>query len=101
MKMRAGHKSSVLHLTLHEKWFFQILRGAKTEEYREYKPYWVIRLSNKTQYLSKVLFVNGYGRRRPWMLVEIKSIELDEIEKRFVIKLGNILETGNLKQVLY
>ena len=34
----------ILHLTLHRKWFKQILTGTKKIEYREIKPYWTKRL---------------------------------------------------------
>ncbi len=34
----------ILHLTLHRKWFKQILAGTKKVEYREIKPYWTKRL---------------------------------------------------------
>lgn len=33
-----------LNLTLKKKWFDMIDQGKKTEEYREYKPYWIGRL---------------------------------------------------------
>ena len=32
-----------LHLTLKKKWFDMILTGIKKEEYREIKPYWLVR----------------------------------------------------------
>lgn len=32
-----------LHLTLKKKWFDMIASGEKTEEYREIKPYWIVR----------------------------------------------------------
>jgi hypothetical protein len=35
-----------LHLPLKAKWYEMIESGVKTEEYREIKPYWIIRLVN-------------------------------------------------------
>ena len=34
----------ILHLTLKKKWFELIKSGVKKEEYREIKPYWIVRL---------------------------------------------------------
>lgn len=34
----------LLRLTLKKKWFYMIVSGEKTEEYREIKPYWTNRL---------------------------------------------------------
>jgi len=59
---------SILHLTLHKKWFDMIQSGVKKEEYRERKPFWDKRLSK--QY-DRIKFVNGYGNHRPWMIVEL------------------------------
>ena len=39
-------KMKILHLTLKKKWFDMILSGEKKEEYREIKPYWIVRLMN-------------------------------------------------------
>lgn len=59
---------SILHLTLHKKWFDMIRSGEKKEEYRERKPFWDKRLSK--QY-DRIKFVNGYGNHRPWVIVEL------------------------------
>ena len=81
----------ILHLTLHRMWFLQILDGIKTEEYRENKPYWQIRLRNKTY--THVKFVNGYGKDKPWMFVVCKGITEDPDH------LGAITGTGGCKEV--
>lgn len=47
----------VLHLTLKRKWFDMILSGEKKEEYREIKPYWLVRFINWTG-AAKLLKIN-------------------------------------------
>lgn len=41
---------AVLRLTLKKKWYDMILSGEKKEEYREIKPYWLIRLVDTDDY---------------------------------------------------
>ncbi len=63
----------MLTLPIEEKWFKMILRGEKTEEYREIKDYWKTRFHKAGLCLesgiprapAEVLFVNGYGNARP------------------------------------
>lgn len=43
-KPTAPKAERVLHLTIKEPWFSMIRDGIKTEEYREDKPYWRVRL---------------------------------------------------------
>ncbi len=82
----------VLHLTLHRKWFRKILRGLKKEEYRDPTPYWDKRLEFKT--FDVVRFVNGYGKDKPFMVVEFDFAH--RCKSGWIIHLGKILETGNL-----
>jgi hypothetical protein len=84
----------VLHLTLHRKWFDAIQSGEKKEEYREAKPYYYFRLAGRAY--DEVLFVNGYGKDRPFMRVECLGIRFDYTVRRWVIQLGEILEVGNV-----
>ena len=51
----------ILHLTLHRKWFDEILNGTKKIEYRNIKPYWTKRLSDsgKPKKFDEILFRNG------------------------------------------
>ena len=91
---------SILHLTLHKKWFDMISRGEKLEEYREIKPYWDLRL-NKSY--DAVKFVNGYGDQRPWMIIELQEhltgLGIEKWgaplgEHVHILKLGAILESN-------
>lgn len=52
-----------LHLTLKKKWFDMIASGEKTEEYRELKSYWGVRLLNKIE-------VPWGGYLTPWKDIE-------------------------------
>lgn len=102
-----------LKLTLKRKWFDMIAFGEKKEEYREIKPYWLVRLTNqKGNSLSHshlwefkqydiIEFKNGYSKDAPSMLVECKGITVGMAKPEwsdnwqggvFVIKLGEIIE---------
>lgn len=111
-------KKKILHLTLSKKWFDFILSGKKTQEFREVKKHWISRFCGKgsiaTVQLDDVVefapkdydevhFTNGYGKDRPFMIVEFISIELQrDIEcplgrgDYFVINLGKVLESKNV-----
>jgi len=110
-----------LHLALKKKWFDMILSGEKKEEYRDKKTYWCRILcegfseaeKNGKAYFSYpqkdfdfIHFTNGYGAHRPQIIVECMGISLDSgkvewgfdgQEKCFVISLGKIIETKNIK----
>lgn len=80
-----------LHLSLYKKWFDEILQGTKKIEYREIKPYYD-RLLMKDY--DEVKFVNGYGKDRPYLVINI--VKIIKSKEFFEIHLGNIIETGNL-----
>ena len=102
-----------LHLTLKKKWFDMILSGEKTEEYRDFKPYWHKRLSVhakngdwiKHKDFDVVIFKNGYSKNAPTMIVECKRIYVNTSSKLhwgaewgvnyYKIELGAILSTEN------
>ncbi len=86
-----GSNMSTLHLSLYKKWFDEILQGTKRIEYREIKPYYDKLLKNQYE---EVRFVNGYGKDRPFLVVNIKKIIKGK--EFYEIHLGNIVETGNL-----
>jgi len=85
-------KTTVLYLTLHRKYFAQILRGEKTVEYRRNKPYWNKKLDGK--HFDEVIFRNGYSIHSPYLRVELKSIEKEG--DWYLIGLGNILEANTM-----
>lgn len=83
----------VLNLVVTKKWFDMILSGAKNEEYREIKPYWIKRLTTncerghevwreikcgKVLYrpYTHVLFFAGYSKNRPSIEKEIENITI-------------------------
>jgi len=60
----------ILHLTIKRKYFMEILRGEKLEEYREIKPYWEKRLLNPDGSFKKfdeVHLRNGYAKDSRYM----------------------------------
>lgn len=107
----------VLNLTLKKPPFDVMLTGEKKLEYREPTAWILSRLFDKNgtrKEYDAVKFVNGYGSDKPYFVVEFKGwqhvhfkshtikysngFEL-QIEEGYyiVIKLGKILESGNLK----
>jgi len=80
-----------IHLTLYAEYFVAILGGEKRIEYRR-------RTERYDRMFAKpwrrVKFVNGYGRHRPWMVVEIARFEKRADEWR--VHLGRVIESGNL-----
>lgn len=94
---------STLHLTLKKKWFDMILSGEKTEEYRDIKPYYNLRLIGKEY--DTVIFRNGYARDAPSLTIELKTIRFgtgkiewgaEEGKTYFVLSLGKIINTKNI-----
>ena len=85
-----------LHLVLKRKWWDMIASGVKTEEYREYKPYYVGRFIVNDY--SLVTFHLGYTNKI--MIFKIKSIRVGEGrtewgaepgKQYFIIELGERL----------
>lgn len=67
-----------LKLVLKDIWFEKIKAGVKTHEYREYKDFWIKRLSPLDKY-SSIEFQKAYRKNPEKMKFEIKSIKiLDE-----------------------
>lgn len=73
--------TKILKLVLKYKWFDKIESGEKTHEYREYKPYWIKRLSPPQKY-EFVEFQKGYSKNPPKLLFEIKSISVLTMDKK-------------------
>jgi len=84
---------NILRLTLYKKYFIQILNKEKLIEYRETKPFWEKKFSKKSY--DVIEFINGYGKHRPFLKIEIKQII--KTDKFFEIHLGEILETRNIE----
>jgi hypothetical protein len=90
---------TVLHLTLMRKWFIAILRGTKKIEYREIKPYWTKRLSDKDGNSIKynyIIFKNGYSKNAPEMKVEFLGLKK---KQEYEIILGKILDKKNVQNL--
>ena len=91
-------KKKILHLTLHARWFDEILSGKKKVEYRDIKPYWEKRLfeNGKPKGYDLIFFRNGYSKNCRKMKVEFKGVEIREYEgkEKYAIKLGKVLWNG-------
>jgi hypothetical protein len=106
----------ILHLTLKKKWFDLIASGEKKEEYREIKPYWCVRLMDKTisttegdsvtfkRWFDFVKFTNGYGKCAPSITLKWEGVEIGEGNPEwgaepgthyFKIKLGESVTVNN------
>lgn len=86
----------VLHLTLHRKWFEEILKGTKKIEYREIKPYWTKRLfddKGKPIKYDAIIFKNGYSKNCPIIKVEFLGVRKKE---KYEILLGRVLGRENV-----
>ena len=95
--------NNTLYLTIQKQWFDMILSGKKTEEYREIKPYYNLRLIGRDY--DNIVFRNGYARDAPSLIVELKAIRFGTgkpewgavpNKKYFVLSLGNIINTKNI-----
>ena len=82
----------ILHLTLHRKWFDEILNGTKKIEYRDIKPYWTKRLfdNGKPKKFDEILFRNGYSKNSPKMRAEFLGIRIEN--GKYNILLGKVLK---------
>ena len=95
---------NTLHLTLKKKWFDMILSGEKTEEYRDIKPYYNLRLIGREY--DSVVFRNGYASNAPQFTIELKNITpstgkpewgAEEGKVYFVLSLGKIINRKFIK----
>ena len=98
-----------LHLTLKKIWFDLMISGKKQIEYRRPSKWIEKRIINKNYDFIK--FVNGYGNDKPYfickydgytnsnkdneVIIEGNPIKINKGD--FLIKLGDVIETGNLK----
>lgn len=95
--------NKIVSMPIKKQWFNMILRGIKKEEYREIKEHWRKRLlHDKTTHLK---LINGYGKDKPYLLVELKNISIRTGKEEwgavpgeyyYVLELGEIIATGNL-----
>lgn len=77
----------VLQLNLVRKYFDEIARGEKPEEYRDRTEYWKTRLEGREYDIIR--FRNGYGPDVPEMDVEWKGVE--KRRDCYAIRLGKIV----------
>ena len=104
--------SRVLHLTLKKEWFDLMISGKKKVEYRKPSDWIISRLQKEYDVIK---FTNGYGSDKPYFICEYKGFEISnesetihvekskiEVEEgTYMIKLGKIIEKGNVKKHHY
>ncbi len=97
----------VLHLTLKKEWFDLMISGKKKVEYRKPSKWIISRLQKEYDVIK---FTNGYGSDKPYFVCEYKGFGISnkpetiytenskiEVEEGdCLIKLGKIIETGNV-----
>lgn len=74
-------------MTLVRKWFDEIARGVKVEEYRDRTDYWKTRLEGREYDIIR--FRNGYASDAPEMDVEFLGVE--KRRDCYAIRLGKVL----------
>lgn len=106
-----------LFLILTKKWFLEILKGDKKEEFRDFTEFYISRLGEldkdgeliDTKKFDTVRFALGYAKNRPQLVVECKDVlievdegvedELTDKNSNFVILLGEIIEKINCESL--
>ena len=100
----------ILPLPLKKKWFDLMISGKKKVEIREQKPWVTSRLKNLKKDYDLIKFINGYAGDKPYFICEYKGFEISnkfetlhfenlkiDVKKGdYVIKLGKIIEKGNV-----
>jgi len=96
MPKRTGKR--VLSLTLMREYFDAIVDGTKKTEFREYKPYWRVRLEERDY--DEVHFRNGYSAKAPFMRVQFRGARKRKTSRgmEFAIALGKVLELKHYKR---
>lgn len=113
------NENKELYLILQKKWFLEILKGNKKEEYRDFTDYYIDRLGVvdkdgeliDTKKYDTVRFQMGYSKNAPQMVVECKDIFIDvdkDVEEgedlttensNFTLILGEILDKINCESL--
>ena len=84
---------STLKIVIKGEWFDAIASKKKKIEYREYTPFWISRLYDKTgkkRAYELVEFINGYNSDARRMIAQFKGF--DKRGKIFHIHIGKIIK---------
>lgn len=91
-------------MPIHKKWFDMILYEDKKEEYRKIGDYWRKRLL--VDKVDRIKFVNGYGKNKPFLVVELKDIRIGTGKEEwgavpgedyYILELGEKIICDNIK----
>lgn len=111
--------SDELYLVLQKKWFIEILKGEKKEEYRDFTDYYIDRLGVldkdgnliDTKNYDTIRFQLGYAKNAPQIIVECKNVLIDVANdvkdeddltnenSNFAIILGSVIEKINCESL--
>lgn len=92
-------------MTIKRKWFDLILSVEKKEEYRDVTKFYTSRLVDKG--ITHLKLINGYGRDRPYIVIELKSIKTGLGNPYhgaplgiwvYILELGEIIEAKNIRE---
>ena len=94
----------IVSMPIKKEWFDKILSGEKKEEYRKIGDYWRKRLLFDK--VDAIKLINGYGRDKPFIIVELEDIIIGEGKKEwgaipgecYILKLGKIIKSKNLRK---
>jgi hypothetical protein len=84
----------ILDVPIKRVWFDRIVKGKKKTEYRDFGPFWRVRLEGK-QY-DQIRFRNGYAVDAPMVVTEFRGVRKNPTKRRYEIRIGEILRTKNL-----
>ena len=82
-----------LRLTIYSLYFVKILTGEKTIEYRKKSELYKKKFQ---KHWDEILFINGYGKSRPHMIMELTKII--ETKKNFELHLGKVIRCWNIQE---
>ncbi len=108
------NKMKILYLTLKKEPFKVMVTGEKQVEIREKTRWMTLRLydrNGRERKYDAVKFVNGYGKNKPYFIAKYLGFEtifgadvtysngfhLEVNKESWMINLGGIIESGNLK----
>lgn len=108
----------ILHLAVNKQAFDVMITGEKKPEFRRPSRWIISRLFDEndvTRQYNAVKFTNGYGKNRPYFICKFEAVcklfpmicrhtvekysnglEVEVTTDDYVIRLGDIIETGNI-----
>lgn len=79
--------------TIKRQWLREIVAGTKKIEYREIKPYWVLRLPVEVPFALRL--INGMQAQAPEVTVIIRKVIRNARLKSFELHIGSVKQVRN------